>query len=80
MNPGIGRSSAPPSSAQVTDGDRSVQGDGPDSAKQNAKQNAKRVPADPDLSRVIEAWEGLPEAAQKVILATVEAYVGKSNE
>jgi hypothetical protein len=62
--------SAPSDLAEVPPDDRSVQGDGP----RSAKQNAKRVEADPLLTQVIDAWPGLPEAAKTVILATVEAY------
>ena len=79
-NPGSGRLSAQTDPAQVHPDERSVQGDGPESAKQNAKQNAKRVFDDPDVSRVVDAWPHLPEAARTVILATVEAYAGKGKE
>jgi hypothetical protein len=73
-NPGIGQSSARGEQAGVTADDSAGPAGELHSAKQNAKQTDKRVSDDPDLTRVAEAWPSLPEAARKVILATVAAY------
>jgi hypothetical protein len=73
-NQGIGQLSARGEQAGVPADDSAGPAGEPLSAKQNDKQNDKRVPDDPDLARIAEAWPSLPAAARKVILATVAAY------
>lgn len=43
------------------------------SAKQNAKQNAKRAKGDTGLAKVIDAWPTLPDAIKAAVLAMVDA-------
>jgi len=56
---------------QGSDSDGCSGGHGSD--KQNDKQNDKRVPTDPDLQQVIDAWADLPEVVKAGMLAMVNA-------
>jgi hypothetical protein len=58
-NPGIGQLPAPGEQAGVTADDSAGPAGEPPSAKQNAKQNDKRVVDDEQLGKVIDAWPTL---------------------
>ena len=49
------------------------------SDKQNDKQNDKLISTNYDLTEIIEAWSGLPEAVRAGILALVRATIVKDS-